>query len=272
MDSIEELLSLFTPSSFDLLTFVKFLLIAGSGCSLLAVILRLICGKRSNINHSVSAAIGIIMIYIVSIALFSAGSPYEKLISPLPFVTFAGEYLSVFPLQNAAFPEICHQIVRMMMLAFLVNLLDSIIPKGNKFIGWLLLRCVSVVLAIAGQWAISWVFTAILPDFLLTYAPAIILILIALLLAVSVFKLVIGVLLGATLGPVVGAIYTFFFSNIVGKQIVKAALTTAILTGLVALLNHFGYALILLTQSALIAFIPAVVILVLVWFLLFKLL
>ena len=82
----------------------------------------------------------------------------------------------------------------------------------------------------------------------------------------------IGVVLGATLGPVAGAIYTFFFSNIVGKQIVKAALTTAILTGLVALLNHYGYALILLTQSALIAFLPAVLILVLVWFLLFKLL
>ena len=120
MDSIEQLLSAFIPADFDLLTFLKFMLIAGAGCSLLAVFLRLICGKRSNINHSVSAAIGIIMIYIVSIALFSAGSPYEKLISPLPFVTFAGEYLSVFPLQSAEFPEICHQIVRMMLLSFLL--------------------------------------------------------------------------------------------------------------------------------------------------------
>ena len=272
MNSIQELLSTFTPTTFDLLTFLKFMFIAGAGCALLGVLFRLICGKRSSITQSVTAAIGIIMIYLVSVALFTVGSPYDTLITPLPFVTFIDEYVSFFPIQDAQFPIICHEIVRMMFLSFLVNLLDSVIPKGKAFLGRLALRILSVVLAMAGQWLFSWVFTALLPDFLLLYAPVIILILIALLLAVSVFKLIIGVVLGATLGPVVGAIYTFFFSNIVGKQIVKASLTTAILTGLVAVLNHYGYAMILLTQSALIAFIPAVLLLILVWYLLYKLL
>lgn len=270
MDTIEEMLSVFSPTNFDTLTFLKIMLIASAACALLGILLRLICGKRSGINHSVSAALGIIMIYIVSVALISAGSTYKNLISPLPFVTFAGEYLSVFYLKGAGISAICSELVRMMMLSFLVNLLDCVIPKGKKFITWLLLRCLSIVLAMLGQWLISWVFTVILPDFLLIYAPIVILILIALLLAVSVFKLVIGVLLGATLGPIVGAIYTFFFSNIVGKQIVKAALTTLLLTGLVALLNHYGFALILLTSSALVAFIPAIAMLVLVWYLLYR--
>lgn len=270
MDSIEQLLSAFTPIDFDILSFLKIMLIASGVCALLGILLRLICGKRSNINHSVSAAIGILMLYIASVALISAGSPYDTLISPLPFISFIGTYMSIFCLKGASMTAICNEVVQMMMLAFLVNLLDCIIPKGKKFISWLLFRCLSIILAMMGQWLISWVFAAFLPDFLLTYAPVVLLILIALLLAVSVFKLVIGVLLGATLGPIVGAIYTFFFSNIVGKQIVKATLTTMILTGLVAVLNHFGYALILLTSSALIAFIPAIVLLVLVWYFLFR--
>lgn len=270
MNDTSSLLPTLAFSEFDIGTFLIFVLICGAICSLLGVFLRLICGKRSNINQSVSSAIGILMVYVVSIALLTIGSPYDTLIAPLPYLTFSGHNLSVLSLHSTEFPELCHQIIRMMLLAFLTNLLDTFIPRGKKFFSWFLFRCLSVTLAFLGHWLLNWAFTAFLPDFLLTYAPVLLLLLIALLLAVSVFKLVIGVLLGATLGPVVGAIYTFFFSNVVGKQIVKATVTSIILTAIVALLNHFGFTLICLSSQVLIAFLPAVLILVLIWYFLYK--
>ncbi len=271
MDTLEQLLERFSPVEFDLLNFLKFLVIAGIGCSLLGVIIRLLLGKRSSLNESVSSAIGIVMLYLVSIALFTLGRPYDQLIAPLPFVRFAGEYLSVFMLKGAAFPELCTELLELVMLSFLVNLLDHLIPKGSRFLHWLLLRCLCIVLALAGQWALSWVFTTYLPEVLLVYAPVILLILLVLLLGVTVFKFIIGVVLGITVSPIIGAIYTFFISNLIGRQIVKAAVTTAILTGLVALLNHYGCALIALSLPALLLFLPALALLVLVWYILYKL-
>ena len=155
MEKLEELLATITPVDFDALSFFKMIVIASIACFLLGLIMRLIFGKRSGLNHSICSAIGILMIYIVSIALFCLGSPYDQFMTPLPFVSFAGEYMSIFVLEGAGTSAICAELIRMMLLAFLVNLIDSLVPRGKKFFGWLLLRCVSVVAGIAGQWLIK---------------------------------------------------------------------------------------------------------------------
>lgn len=270
MDAIQELLATVTPKNFDSLSFLKIMLILSVACFLLGILLRVLCGKRSSLNHSVCSAIGILMIYVVSIALFTTDNHYEIFLNPLPFISFAGDYLSVFVLKGAGISALCTQLLRMMILAFLVNLLDLVIPKGKNFFTWYFFRCISVVLGMLGSWLISWLFTTYLPGFLVTYAPVVMVILIVLLLAVTVFKLLVGVTLGVTLGPVVGAIYTFFFSNIIGKQIAKAAFTTLLLTVLVAVLNHFGITIIAMTSAALVAFVPVVLMLIIVWYLLYK--
>ena len=90
------------------------------------------------------------------------------------------------------------------------------------------------------------------------------------LLAVSIFKVIIGTLLGITVGPLVGAIYTFLVSNIVGKQISRAAVTTLILTAAVYALNYFNIVTIAFSSLFLSAFLPALLVLLILWYLLNK--
>ena len=64
--------------------------------------------------------------------------------------------------------------------------------------------------------------------------------------------------------------YTFFFANVVGKQITRAALTTALLAGLVMLLNYLGCSVIYVASAALMAYIPFVIILIVLWYIVTK--
>ena len=82
-------------------------------------------------------------------------------------------------------------------------------------------------------------------------------------------KILVGALI-ATVNPVIAALYTFFFANLVGRQITKAVLTTAILSGIVMLLRYVGIIAISVISSALIAYIPLMLLLILLWYIVCK--
>jgi hypothetical protein len=173
--------------------------------------------------------------------------------------------MTLFHFFSADYTVICTQILSMIILAFLANLFDGILPKGKKLLGWLFFRCLTVVLAMAAHLAVDWLFTSYLPQGLVTYAPTIVLGLLLLLLAVGALKIVIGALL-ATVNPLIGAFYTFFFATIVGKALSKAILTTAILTAIILALNYIGVVAVSIASAALVAYIPFLVILVAIWY------
>ena len=66
--------------------------------------------------------------------------------------------------------------------------------------------------------------------------------------------------------PIIGALYTFFFANIIGKEVSKAVLSTALLTALVWALNEFGITVFSISAAALMAYVPFLVILAVVWY------
>ena len=182
----------------------------------------------------------------------------------------SGDYITIFNLQGAGVSAVCTELVNTMILAFLIGLIDDIVPEGQNFFSWYFFRCVSVVLGMSAHWGANWLFTTYLPGFIVEYAPVIMVILVVILLAVTVFKLIIGGILGLTVNPIVGAIYTFFVSHVIGKQITRAALTTLILTLAIYALNHFGITTIYLASAFISAFLPALILLIVVWYLLFK--
>ena len=116
---------------------------------------------------------------------------------------------------------------------------------------------------------VTGLFTNLLPEGLVTYAPTILLALLVLMLLTGALKLLVGVVL-TTVNPLIAALYTFFFANVVGKQITKAVLTTALLTGLVLLLQHLGVGVISIASAALIAYIPFSILLVILWYVVCK--
>ena len=268
MDEIKAALS---AIDFDSATFIKALLILAVGTILLGAIGRFVFGKRSMLNQSVSSAIGILFVYAATIVLYSFGARYQAFIAPLPFVSFSGSQMTLFSFAGADYTVICSELLSMVILAFLANLVDSIMPKGKKILSWLFFRCLTVVLAMAAHLLVTWLFTTYLPQGLVTYAPTILLGLLIILLLVGALKLIVGAIL-ATVNPLIGAFYTFFFATIVGKALSKAVFTTAILAGIVLALNYIGCTAVSIASAALIAYIPLLILLIVIWYVVSRLL
>ena len=244
----------------------KILLVLCLGTLAFSLFGRMIGGKRSDFNRAVCASIGILFIYVLTVIVISGGlSKFDILLNPLPFVTISDGYLSLFHFDGASFPAICEEVLNMVILAFLVNLLDSFMPKGKHVLTWYLLRCITIVLSMAALTFVNWLIATYAPVALSTYAPMILLGILVFMLLLGVMKLLLGVVLAAV-NPVIAAVYAFFFSHRIGKMISKAVLTTIILCLLVFALGQIGFISIAISADALISYIPVVIALIIIWY------
>lgn len=232
---------------------------------LFSLIGRFIFGKKSNLNNAVSSAIGILFLYALTVVLHSAGAEFQAFVAPLPFVTITGDALYLFSFTDAHYTVLCAEVLSMIILSFLMNLVDGWMPKKNNVFVWFFFRCLTVVTALLLHLLVTWLFTTYLPEGIVTYAPPILLVLLALMLLTGSLKILVGVLI-STVDPLIAALYTFFFANIIGTQITKAVLTTMILTGLVYLLQYIGVTALSIAAAALMAYVPFLLILVVVWY------
>lgn len=239
-------------------------------CFLLGCLLRLIFGKRGTAVRSVTVALGLLITYIICHIVNLTDHSLSQILSPLPFVQYDSGAINIFTLEGADRNALCYELINLILLAFLFGLMDDLLPAGKNIISWVLLRCVCIVSAYLAYTIINMVFTKILPGFILTYAPILLLILLAVFLAVTVLKWLIGLILGVSGGPILGAVYTFFISHIVGKQLTKSALTTGILCLLVYLANHFHLTNIQAGDSTGVVITLIVTMLSLVWYLIYK--
>ena len=262
MDKITAILQ---DINFDTTLFLKSAGILAVGTILLGAIGRFVFGKRSTVNHAVSSAIGILFMYAATVVLYSAGARFHAFIAPLPFVNFSGNEMLIFTFHGADYTIICTQLLSMIILAFMVNLLDCFLPRGKHLLGWLFFRSLSVVLAMGLHWIVTWLFTTYLPQGLVIYAPTILLGLLVLLLLVGALKLIVGAVL-STVSPLIGAFYTFFFATLVGKALTKAILTTVFLSSIVFALNYIGCFSVCIASAALVAYIPLLLVLLVMWY------
>ena len=238
------------PATIDIISMSKFIGVFAFIVLFIGLLGRVVLGIRSSVNHAVSSAMGILFIYVLTAVIYTF-DPYaqSKYLAPLPFVTFSGDALYIFPLRNWELTSVCREVLSMVILAFLVNLLDTWIAKGKKFSTWLTFRLVTVLLAMVLHYLVKWAFNAFLPGVLVTYAPTILLCILIALLTLGFAKVLLGLVL-TVVNPIIGGLYAFFFSNRIGKQISKAVLTTLLLMAVVYALNYFGYAAIAISASA----------------------
>ncbi|MBQ2854418.1 MAG: hypothetical protein IJE81_02990 [Oscillospiraceae bacterium] len=255
------------PADFDLVHIAKFLLFFSLGSLILSVLGRFILGRRSSLNHSLSSVMAILFVYAVTIMVYTF-QPWslEQFLSPLPFVTFFNDYLVVMPVVGIYPTVLARELLSLIILAFLVNLLDTLIPQGKSIPGWYCLRFFTVALSMVLYLLIHWAFHTYAPEILVEYAPMVLLLLLVSLLVLGFLNAVLGLILTIT-NPFVGAVYTFFFSNIVGKQVTKAVFTTAILCVILFLMGQYGYSFIHISTSALTAYVPVAAVCLVLWYL-----
>ena len=107
MDKCIRFLEGLVPAGFDAAGFLKALLLLLIGSLILSFLGRLIFGKKSTLNQSVSSAIGILFIYAITIAVHSFGLNLKFILSPLPFISLSGEYLHVLRFSEMDYIAIC---------------------------------------------------------------------------------------------------------------------------------------------------------------------
>ena len=257
----------YLPVEVELMSAAQFMLYFSAISLILGVMGRVVLGKRSSLNLSVSSAMGILFIYALTVVIYTF-RPWnlDVLLSPLPFATFAGDYLILLPITDIQFPALCTQILSLVVLAFLVNLVSTVMPKGKSIFTWLFMRLVSMAVCMLLHLAVNWAFRTYLPNILVTYAPVILLLILCFCLLSGIVNLLLGLVI-AVANPFLGAMYTFFFSSVVGKQISKAVFSSAIICAVLYLLDLFGYTVICISTAALMTDIPLALILLALWYL-----
>lgn len=256
------------PKDFDIGSSFKFILIFAAALLGVGLLARVLLGNRSDLNHAMSSAAGILTVYVITVIVYAfQPAGLEKLLTPLPFVTFVKEYLFVLPFHGTSFETLCGQILALLILAFLVNLMDSVLPEGESPITWFLSRFLSVVLAMGLHLAANWAINKYLPTLLVYHAPAVLLVVLLCCMLLGLFKLVLGIFL-TVVNPVLGALYTFFFSSHIGKQLTKSVLSTAILCGVFYAMDHFSFLIVHISPSALPAYLPLLPGFFIIWYLL----
>ena len=264
------IIAYFESMGIDFYGLLKIAAVLLLGTVLIGAFGRFVFGKKSALSNAVSSAIGILFIYVITVLLSGAGAEFSALIAPMPFVTITEKTMEIYVFQGD-YAFICSELLSMVILSFLVNLADQWLPKGKKLFSWIFFRTLTVVIGYMMHLVVIYLFSTYLPEGIVTYAPTVLLGLLVILMLTGALKILVGTILSAAVNPLVGALYTFFFANIVGKQVTKAVLTTAILAGLVYLLNYLGVVVISIASAALLTYIPFLILVIALWYLVNKL-
>ena len=255
-------------SSIDIGSSCKFILSFAAVLLGVGLLVRLLFGNRSDLNHAMSSSAGILTVYVLTVIIYAfQPKGLENLLSPLPFVTFVNDYLFVLPFHGTSFETLCSQILALVILSFVVNCMDALLPEGENPFTWFLSRFLSVILAMGLHVAANWAINKFLPTLIVYHAPAVLLVILLSCLLLGVFKLILGIFL-TVVNPVLGALYTFFFSSHIGKQLTKSVLSTAILCGVFYVMDHFSYLIIHISPAALPAYLPLLPGFLVIWYLL----
>lgn len=243
----------------------KFLGLLTLGVLLISSLTRFLFGKENQINLAVTSAMEILCLYVLNIVIYALGLQLECFLSPLPFVTMAEDYLFLFPLLTSELTVICDQLLKLLIIAFLVNLIGGLIPQGQHLLTWTILRLITVAISVAALYGADMLLATYLPHGLAEYAPTVLILSLAALIALGSMKVFVGAAL-AFLDPLIAALYTFFFSNIIGRALARAMVTTALIAGLIAALNFLEITVLHIAAAALSAYIPLLLIVILLWY------
>jgi len=261
-------LSAIVPAQISFGTTMKYLAIFAAAAIVAGLLFRIFLGRRSALNRAICAGIGVLCVYVLTVIAYTfSPEGLGRFLAPLPFVTFSGDRLYIMSFADTAFPVICGDILSLVILVLLYNLTDSMLPDGESTLGWFLLRSLTIVTAMVVHYFVTLLTRSYLPELLVSYGPTILLILLTVSMLAGLLEALLGLLLVAV-NPILGFLFHFFFSSGLGKQISKAMLTTGILTGLAAALTYWGYGTILISAAALLSYIPVLLILIALWWIL----
>ena len=260
-----ELLNTIENMQVTAIQYVKFLAILIFGVLFLSSVARFLFGKKAQLNLAFTSSMEILCVYVITILIHALGWQLQQFVTPLPFVNISGDYLILYPILNAEFTNICSHILKLLIIAFLVNMINEFIPKGEHLITWLLLRMITIVISIAVIYVLELALNTFLPEGLQDIAPTVLLCALIALILLGALRWVVGAVL-VFLDPISAALYTFFFSTFIGRALARAMVSTALLTGLIVALHYLEISVVLIAATVLTAYIPLLLIALVLWY------
>ncbi len=222
----------------------------------LGAVLRMIFGRGSSLNSALSATLSVLLVYLTAVIISWLMPQWRASLPQLPFVTVTQNRFFLWDLHQVSKSVVYGGILRLSILAFLVNLLEAFMPHGKKIYTWYLFRMGTVLAALAGySMATTWL-EHLFPGLFDQYAQAVVLGFWAVIALAGVLKVLLSVVL-TVVNPIVGAVYTFFFSNLVGKQFTKSILTTILCLAIVSIANQIGVSQFAFSDFSLVTCVPA---------------
>lgn len=260
-----ELLAQVQQLNVSAVQYLKFLGILVFGILLISSLVRFLFGKEAQINLAVTSSMEILCVYVLNTVIYALGLQLQQFITPLPFVTMVEDYLVLYPILSAEFTDICQHVLKLLIIAFLVNMINEFIPKGEHVVTWFLLRIITVIIAVAAIYVAELALNTYLPQGLYEIAPTVLLCVLVALVLLGSLKVIVGAAL-AFLDPISAALYTFFFSTFIGRALAKAMVSTALLTALIVALDYLGITVVHIAAAVLTAYIPLLLIVLVLWY------
>ena len=255
----------------DAVDFIQVILPLGLGCFALGLVFRLLFGKRSNLNRAVIAAVAIIVSYVI--ALFARGYLPELgvVVNGLPLITLEGTVVSINGFAGLDIQQLCDVLFPVVVLSFVANVAETMIPKGKNVFLWATGRILVVLISIFGYLLVMHLINTLVPAQWFPWVPEALLAILVLSFVLGSIKLVLGLALAA-INPIIAACYAFFFGNQVGKSMSRSLLTTLVLVGLVLLMRYLGYTSLDLATIDPEIFAPGGIIMLVVWYVICRIL
>lgn len=244
-----------------------FLLIVASLVIITGIVFRIFFGKNCQANKSVSAAIGLGFLYALTITVYCI-NPYDlsKFLSPLPFVLFREDILIIVPFAGGDTPFVCTEILSLIILCFIVHTVSKFIPSGKSFFSWIISRIIVVCASIFLNLAAIMVMRTFFQSGIASFAPAILLAILGIAIIIALFNPLLCIIF-TIVNPVVGILYTFFFNNLIGKQLTKAVISALLICTMFFIMESNGWSVISLNADNTFIFSICGIVLIPLWYL-----
>lgn len=258
------------PGDVTFLKTMAFVLVFSLAVFLISLLSRFALGKNSSLKHSLTSALGIIMLYAMAVVIFTfSPRDFSAYLDKLPIGTFTHnedgqQIFRLYSLRNLTLPELCEHILRVFILAVMVNMLGNITPNNMRKIGWVLFRLFMLGCAIILNYAVFRFIELFAPVMLRSYAPMILLSILAFSFLLGFLKFLSAIVL-TVINPIFGAFYTFFFKSKSGKCLSRAIGSTAIVMLMLFVFEQLGYRDLPIHSDALTSYIPFTLSMFLLW-------
>lgn len=230
------------------------------------LVLRIFFGEKCTVNRSISGFMAILFIYALTALIYSLQlQNVTQYLVPLPFAVFRNDLLIVSFSAYTTKSLLCSQLLSLIILGFIIHLMNFLLPSGQSFFPWLLMRLVGAVAAVAAFIAANWALNTFLPTAIAQSAPVILVTVLAVTLLVSLFNPLLCILFTAA-NPIIGLLYTFFFSNTIGKNLTRAVLSAALICVFFYAMEYFGLSAVYITKDAMLRYSPFAAAMLGVWF------